>query len=108
MAKWREYGILPFPATASVGWDPLPWSRDDDTAPWLNRDKITRWYLTPAEHEALLRRVKAFADYFPSDSLMRRMLLIDNWNEWGEGHFVSPHAAAGFGYLQVIWNVFTL
>ena len=28
--------------------------------------------------------------------------MIDNWNEWDEGHFVSPSHKDGFKYLQAI------
>ena len=43
----------------------------------------------------------------PVDSLGRRMLMIDNWNEYGEGHFIQPAAMAGFGYLDALRKVFT-
>jgi len=29
-------------------------------------------------------------------------MMIDNWNEWDEGHFVSPSVQFGFRYLQAI------
>jgi hypothetical protein len=35
------------------------------------------------------------------------MLMIDNWNEFGEGHFIMPAASAGFGYLDALRDVFT-
>lgn len=107
MKAWADKSILPFPPTATVGWDPMPWSRTDGRAPWLHPDKITRWYSKPEEFIHLLQRVKEFTDAFPANSLTQRMLLLDNWNEWGEGHFLSPHAAAGFGYLQAVRDVFT-
>jgi hypothetical protein len=28
--------------------------------------------------------------------------MIDNWNEWDEGHFVSPSHRFGFKFLQAI------
>jgi hypothetical protein len=28
--------------------------------------------------------------------------MIDNWNEWDEGHYVAPSHGYGFGYLQAI------
>ena len=107
LTAWKEAGILPFVPTATVGWDPMPWARDDGPQTWLHRDKMTRWYATPAQYRDLLARVKMFADGFPAGSLMRDMLLLDNWNEWGEGHFISPHAGGGFGYLQAVRDVFT-
>jgi hypothetical protein len=46
-------------------------------------------------------------DALPADSLGRRMVMIDNWNEWGEGHYIMPHRQHGFGYLDAIRAVFT-
>jgi hypothetical protein len=35
------------------------------------------------------------------------MLLIDNWNEWGEGHYIAPCEQFGFGYLDAVRETFT-
>ena len=35
------------------------------------------------------------------------MLILDNWNEWGEGHYLLPCTECGFGYLDAIRKVFT-
>ena len=43
----------------------------------------------------------------PENSPGRRMLILDNWNEWGEGHFISPSCAYGFQYLQAVREVFS-
>lgn len=42
----------------------------------------------------------------PESSLGRRMVLLDNWNEFGEGHYIAPHRQYGFGYLDAVRNVF--
>jgi hypothetical protein len=34
------------------------------------------------------------------------MILLDNWNEWSEGHFIAPSRQHGFGYLDAVRNVF--
>jgi hypothetical protein len=104
MNKWRELDILPFVPTLSVGWDPKPWH--NPSVPWLS-DDMKRWYLQPAEYEDLCRRVKALMESLPDQSLGRRMAMLDNWNEWGEGHFIAPHQGHGFGYLDAVRNVFT-
>ena len=107
MQAWREYGLLPFVPTASVGWDPMPWANENPATPWLHQDKIKRWFSRPDQFMTLLARVKAFAEHFPAESITRNTLLLDNWNEWSEGHFISPSAAGGFGYLQAVRNTFT-
>ena len=35
------------------------------------------------------------------------MLLLDNWNEWGEGHYLAPYREYGFGYLDAVRRVFS-
>jgi hypothetical protein len=35
------------------------------------------------------------------------MILVDNWNEWGEGHYLAPCREHGFEYLDVLRQVFT-
>lgn len=43
---------------------------------------------------------------YSSDSLASKMLLIDNWNEFGEGHFIIPSGFNGFDYLEAVRDVF--
>jgi hypothetical protein len=107
LQSWRQAGVLPFVPTAGVGWDPLPWQDPNPKTPWLNPDKMTRWKLSPAQFQGLLAQVKSFMDGSPAGSLGARMLLLDNWNEWGEGHYLAPQATDGFGYLQAVREVFT-
>ena len=35
------------------------------------------------------------------------LVLIEAWNEWGEGSYIEPHQEYGFGYLDAIRDVFT-
>jgi hypothetical protein len=107
MNKWRKLDIIPFVPTISVGWDPMPWKSDNPATPWLHPDKMTRWYLEPPQYETLCKKVKAMMAELPETSPGRKMLMLDNWNEWGEGHFISPHKKHGFGYLDVIRKLFT-
>ncbi|MGD0900669.1 MAG: hypothetical protein ABR915_22785, partial [Thermoguttaceae bacterium] len=48
-----------------------------------------------------------FMPSLPGDSLGRRVVMLANWNEFGEGHFMLPAASAGFGYLDALREVFT-
>ncbi|NQT51747.1 glycoside hydrolase family 99-like domain-containing protein, partial [bacterium] len=66
----------------------------------------TIWKIPPADFETLLRKAKAFAATLPPKQLGRRMLLLDNWNEWGEGHYIAPYREYGFGYLDAVRKVF--
>lgn len=107
MTRWSEIPGVSFVPTATVGWDPMPWSTENPNTPWLNKEKVTRWYFSPSEYRDLCRKVKRISDVQPEQSLGRRMVLLDNWNEWSEGHFISPSAGAGFGYLQAVRDVFS-
>lgn len=44
---------------------------------------------------------------YEDDDLASKMVAIDNWNEWGEGHYINPSKLNGFGYLDVIREVFS-
>jgi ribokinase len=55
----------------------------------------------------LLEKVKEMTDEMPETALGKRFVMMDNWNEWGEGHYIAPHLSGGFKYLQAIREVFT-
>lgn len=60
------------------------------------------WYLTPESYRELLRRMKKMSDELPDGAWAKKIIMIDNWNEWDEGHFVAPSHAFGFRYLQAV------
>ena len=66
-----------------------------------------QWVIAPKEFKVLCQKAKTFLDTTPGDRLDSKILLIDNWNEWGEGHYVAPCRQYGFGYLDAIREVFT-
>ncbi len=92
--KTQQLGILPQIVTVSQGW-----------SGW--RDEGSIWKIPPSQYESLLRQAKAFTGTLPADELGSRMLLLDNWNEWGEGHYIAPHREFGFGYLDAVRKVFS-
>jgi len=92
--KTQELAILPQVVTVSQAW-----------SGW--RDEGSIWKIPPAEFEGLLRQAKDFVATLPKDQLGARMLLLDNWNEWGEGHYLAPYREYGFGYLDAVRRVFS-
>lgn len=66
-----------------------------------------RWYLQPDNFRRVLEKMKEISDTLPADAWGRKIMMIDNWNEWDEGHFVAPSYQFGFRYLQAIREVFT-
>lgn len=94
--RWQELGRLPYLLTVSVGWDSTPWS-----------PSFSIWRLPPPDFEALCRRAREVMASLPPHSLGSRMVLLDNWNEFGEGHYIAPHRQYGFGYLDAVRAAFT-
>ncbi len=94
LTRTQELNILPQVPTVSQAW-----------SGW--RDEGSIWKLPPDDWERLLRWAKGFCAKLPESSLGRRMLLLDNWNEWGEGHYIAPYREYGFGYLDAVRKVFS-
>ena len=96
-----------FVATPSCFYDPTPrfTKRWNDLG--YNFRKYNVWYLSPEKYKELLKRMKAVTDALPQNSWARKIMMIDNWNEWDEGHFVAPSHKFGFKYLQAIREVMT-
>ena len=92
--KTQELSILPQVVTVSQAW-----------SGWHDEGSI--WKIPPPEFEDLLRQAKDFTAGLPKDQLGSRMLLLDNWNEWGEGHYIAPYREYGFGYLDAVRRVFS-
>ena len=90
-----------FCPTVSCMWDPTPRFYSMPTRFTLERHSPL-WKLTPEEFRYLLRRVVELTEDMPQDSYARRLLMLDNWNEWDEGHYIMPSHEFGFGYLQAV------
>ncbi len=91
--KTQELNILPQVVTVSQAW-----------SGW--RDEGSIWKIPPSGFETLLRQAKDFIGTLPANELGSRMLILDNWNEWSEGHYIAPYREYGFGYLDAVRNVF--
>ncbi|MDH7569835.1 MAG: glycoside hydrolase family 99-like domain-containing protein, partial [Armatimonadota bacterium] len=89
----QALAILPQVITLSQAW-----------SGW--RDEGTIWKIPPDQYEGLLREGREFAAGLPPQELGSRMVLLDNWNEWGEGHYIAPYTEYGFGYLDAVRRVF--
>jgi hypothetical protein len=98
-AQEHLWQTLPQPnlLTLSMGWDSQPWNFS------LSR---TQWQLTPGEFQLLCQRAKSLLDRRSTNGLENRIVLLDNWNEYGEGHYISPTREHRFGYLDAVRSVF--
>lgn len=92
--KTRQMGVIPEVVTVSQGW-----------SGWHDEGSI--WKIPPAEYKDLLKQALTEVRTFPPAELGSRMLLLDNWNEWSEGHYLGPHREFGFAYLDAVREIFS-
>jgi hypothetical protein len=89
------HDIIPQVVTLSQAW-----------SGWNDEGSI--WKLPPADFETLLRKGKEFIETnISKDELGSKMIILDNWNEWSEGHYIAPYREYGFGYLDAVRRVFS-
>ena len=94
-------------AIASCFSDPTPRTTEHWRSMGYGFSKDTIWYLQPDNYRRLLGKMKEITDGLPGNAWGKRIFMIDNWNEWDEGHYVSPSHEFGFRYLEAIREVFT-
>ncbi len=91
-----------FIPTASCFSDPTPRT----TQHWIDMGykfyNSRIWKLQPEEFRIVIRRMKEMANKLPEGAWGRKIMMIDNWNEWDEGHYVAPSYEYGFKFLQAI------
>jgi hypothetical protein len=99
-AQVRLWNTQPQPnlLTLSVGWNSEPWG--------FSCTKV-QWQLTPAEFKTLCQQAKSVMDQRSAPGLAKQLILLDNWNEFAEGHYIFPTRKHGFGYLDAVREVFT-
>ena len=99
-AIWREFfdrNEIKYIVPTSPGWDNRPWAGDD---------ALVRFGNTPDKFEDMLSRAKSLLS--PRDATPEnRMVIIEAWNEFGEGSYCEPTKPYGFGYLDAVRRVFT-
>lgn len=95
----RKSGVLPDIASVHMGWDSRPWHGQD-----------TVYYMaepSAAAFELACRNAKDVFTKTPGAGIDTRFLVLNNWNEFGEGHYIAPTAGFGFEFLDVVRRVFT-
>ena len=89
-------GILDYVPVTEPGWDSRPWHGDG---------ALVRTGRTPDKFRGMLARARAFVDRHPVAE-GKKVVLIEAWNEYGEGEAIEPHREWGFAYLDAIRSVF--
>ena len=97
-----------FVPTASCMWDPSPRIEKGILMENTPERWARNWKLSPESFRILLQKLLERMESLPKESYANRLLMIDNWNEWDEGHYVSPSLEFGFNYLQAIREELTL
>jgi len=98
--QWQhlvEQAPLPLLVPICGGWDSRPWHGDDNLVRHGRTPELFKGHLLDAR--ALLETNRP--------SPVAHAILIEAWNEWGEGSYIEPHKEFGFGYLEAIREVFT-
>ncbi|MDD4871513.1 MAG: glycoside hydrolase family 99-like domain-containing protein [Kiritimatiellae bacterium] len=88
--------LLPVPVCG--GWDSRPWHGDNN---------LVRYGRTPELFRQHLQDAKLLIESGQRKVENGNMILVEAWNEWGEGSYIEPHNEFGFGYLDAIRDVFT-
>ena len=99
MALEANEGVLAAAATKNI---PTV-SAGRDSEAWTG---IRGRLLTPAAFGGLLEKVKTEYLSGSGENALDKLLVLDNWNEYGEGHYIAPTRVAGFGYLDAVAQTF--
>lgn len=92
---------VPFIPTVSMGLDGTPWGHTAD-AGYMSR----KWRFTPEEFKTATQNAKTLIDLRSGEAAFSdNIIMYDNWNEFGEGHYILPTEQYGFGYLDSIKTV---
>ena len=97
--QWKsivQNSPIPLLPPISGGWD---------SRPWHGQSALVRYARTPDKFKRHLQDALRLIESHPRNVLP--MILIEAWNEWGEGSYIEPHREFGFGYLDAIREVFT-
>ena len=86
---------------------PLPVCGGWDSRPWHGENNLVRFGRTPALFRQHLQDARALLESRHPKLGSPGLILIEAWNEWGEGSYIEPHAEFGFGYLDALREVFT-
>jgi hypothetical protein len=95
-ADMAAASILDYIPVTEPGWDARPWG---------GAKALVRTGRHPEKFREMLRRARAFTDRHPVAE-RKKLVLIEAWNEYGEGAVIEPHREWGFAYLDAVRDVF--
>jgi hypothetical protein len=89
-------GAVNYIPPASPGWD---------SRPWHGKNSVVRENSSPEKFKQMLRGAKSLVDSKKVGIL--DLVMIEAWNEFGEGAYIEPTKQWGFKYLEAINDVFS-
>ncbi len=101
----KNYGI-PYHLNVSMGYDTSPRCKNDPD--WMNKPKGGYPYgpvtinNTPKNFKRALEIAKKLTMKKPENE---RIIMINSWNEWGEGSYLEPDTISKMKYLEAIRDV---
>jgi hypothetical protein len=101
LQQWeRLRDLSPVPVLLPVcgGWD---------SRPWHGESALVRHGRTPGLFQRHLLDARRLLDTGSARTNLLPAILVEAWNEWGEGSYIEPHQEFDFGYLDAIREVFT-
>ena len=93
-----EQSPIPICLPVCGGWDSRPWHGDNN---------LVRFGRTPELFRRHLLDAKRLLEVRGPGPAPLNMVLIEAWNEWGEGSYIEPHKEFAFGYLDAIRQTLT-
>ena len=86
---------------------PLPVCGGWDSRPWHGDNNYVRYGRTPELFKRHLLDARQMIESGKQKSGTPKAILVEAWNEFGEGSYIEPMNEFGFGYLDAIRDVFT-
>ncbi len=87
-----DYNLADIVPTVSMGYDTMPWLGN------ANGYHIQPEKMAELMHWVTGEHLKRYSD----DCIASKMIVLDNWNEYGEGHYFMPTPMTEFRYLDAV------
>jgi hypothetical protein len=99
---------VPYYLNVTMGWDSSPRCGSVTASYWMDHQSPYPFgpvivNNTPYQFEKYLIKAKSLAVL---NSTGQQIIIINSWNEWGEGSYLEPDMVNGMKYLKAIRNVF--
>jgi hypothetical protein len=98
----------PYYLNVTMGWDSSPRSGAVTSSYWMAHQSPYPFgpvmvKNTPYQFKKYLAKAKSLTMLKPQN---QRIIIINSWNEWGEGSYLEPDLVNGMKYLNAIKDVF--